>query len=99
MTTVSSAGAAGVTKEAIEADVDRLVTAWVFPGDTCHSPDAYTMAQSSVLAGMLRKRMTELAAEGVNPLGQSITQLLPGVVPHEIRVYSGDDEDEYAQTP
>jgi len=99
MTTLPSADTAGVTKEAIDADVNRLVTDWVFPSGICHSPDAYTMAQSSVLASMLRNRMTELAAEGISPLGQSFAQLLQGVVPHEIRVYSDDEDDEFAQNP
>lgn len=79
-----------VTTEAICAAVDRLVTEWVFPEDTCYSPDALTMARASTLTRMLRARMTALAAEGVNPLGQSITELLPDVVPHEIDVFDPD---------
>jgi hypothetical protein len=90
METNSSAGAASVTDEALGAAANRLVTEWVFPGDTCHSPDAITMAQAPILANMLRERMKSLAAEGINPLDLSIAELLPDVVPHEISVYDPD---------
>jgi hypothetical protein len=99
MESKTSTGAASVTEKTIRAAADRLVNEWVFPGGTCHTPDAITMAQSSILASMLRVRMTELASAGIDPLGQSISELLPDVVPHEIRVYADDDDPEYAQNP
>lgn len=91
-----ASGMGPVPKEASVTDADintaasRLVTEWVFPGGTCHTPDAVTMAQADKLGWMLSKQMRTLVAQGINPLAMSIAELLPGVKPHEIELSEAD---------
>jgi hypothetical protein len=79
-----------VTDDDIKTAAGALVTEWVFPGETCHTPDVVTMAQADKLGWMLRERMKALVAQGVNPLKMSIAELLPGVKPHEIELTEAD---------
>lgn len=79
-----------LTENDLREAASRLVTEWVFPGECYHTPDALTMVRADKLGAMLVERMRELVAQGTDPRGMTMRQVLPDVVPHEIPVTESD---------
>lgn len=78
-----------ISEAQIHEAAQKLVTDWVFPGGTCHSPDALTMARADRLGWMLVARMKELVSAGVDPRGMSIEQVLD-IDPEDIELTEAD---------
>lgn len=79
-----------LTDHDIRQEASRHITEYLFPGDTCHTPDVMSMARAEKLDYMLRKRMKELVAAGEDPRGRTLEELLPGVRPDDIELTESD---------
>jgi hypothetical protein len=73
----------------IEKLVSGHVTEYLFPGGTMHTPDFVSMTRADKMTWMLRNRLTELRAQGVDVSALSVKELL-GKRPDDIELTDED---------
>lgn len=73
----------------VEEIITRHITEYLFPGETMHTPDVVSMARADKMTGLLRRRLTELFSQGVDPSAMSVKDLL-GISPDDIELTDED---------
>lgn len=73
----------------VEDVIDSHVTEYLFPGGTIHTPDVLSMARADKMTCILRRRLSEFCAQGVDVTALSVEELL-GMRPDDIELTEDD---------